>query len=148
MIFYKLRITFFRIDNFTTNLITGKVTLNLINSFDATVGDFQVSPTSFNLTSDAQTVSSSVTNSEDLSYVSVDVGDGTGWITVVQTDGNLFYTLTENTGIKDRFVRVEATSKAAKSTISIEIQQKKLRLDASSNTITADSNEITADNNG
>ena len=82
------------------------------------------SPTSFNLTSDAQTVSSSVTNSEDLSYVSVDVGDGTGWITVVQTDGNLFYTLTENTGIKDRFVRVEATSKAAKSTISIEIQQK------------------------
>jgi len=114
---------FYRIDNFTTNLTTGKVTLNLVNSFDAVVGEVQIYPQNFLLTSDAQTVSSSVTNSDDLKIVKNDVGDGVGWVTTSIVDGNVFYDVDENTTPKDRFIQIELTSKAALSEDIVYIQQ-------------------------
>lgn len=103
----QIKDSFYRIDNFTTNLTTGKVTLNLINSFDAVVNDFQVYPTNFLVTSVAQQVSSSVTNSTNLSVARQDVGDGIGWITTSISDGNIFIDIDESTQVNDRFMQLQ-----------------------------------------
>ena len=119
----QIKDNFYRIDNYTTNITTGKVTLNLVNSFDAVVGSFQIYPTSFLLTSASQTVSSSVTNSDDLTTVKVDVGDGVDWVTITETDGNISYAVDESTMVNDRFMQIEAESKAALTETVIYIQQ-------------------------
>lgn len=114
-----------RIDSFKTNLISGKTTLNLINSFeDVVVGAFIVTVDDFLLTPRAQQVSSDVTNTEDLSITPRDVGDGLGWLTVTQVGSNVFYDVTENLGTKDRFAQVDLYSKqAGDKTITVYIQQ-------------------------
>jgi len=136
---------FYRIDNFTTNLTTGKVTLNLVNSFDAVVGEVQVYPQNFVLTIDAQTVSSSVTNSGDLKIVKLDVGDGVGWVTTSIADGNVFYDVDENTTDNNIFIQIRLTSKAAGSEDIVTIQQLADRTTFDSETVTWDSELLTFD---
>jgi len=119
---------FCRIDSFNTNLINGKTTLNLINSFeDVVVGAFIVTVDDFLLTPRAQQVSSDVTNTEDLAITPRDVGDGLGWLTVTQVGSNVFYDVTENTGTDDRFAQIDITSKKAhalgQADITVYIQQ-------------------------
>tara|TARA_R110000751_G_scaffold93304_3_gene182341 strand:- start:2735 stop:5044 length:2310 start_codon:yes stop_codon:yes gene_type:complete len=114
-----------RIDSFKTNITKGTATLNLINSFEEVVGNFTVNPTDEDLTFSAQSFSSNVTNSADLVITPRDVGDGLGWLTVTRDGSNVFYDVTENTGVKDRFAQVDLSSKAAGGkTITVYIQQK------------------------
>ena len=133
-----------RIDSFKTNITKGTATLNLINSFEEVVGNFTVNPTDEDLTFSAQSFSSNVTNSADLVITPRDVGDGLGWLTVTREGSNVFYDVTENTGVKDRFAQVDLSSKAAGGkTITVYIQQQAERFSFDSNTITFDNNTIT-----
>jgi len=119
----QIRDTFYRINSFTTNLTNGDITLDLVNSFDDIVGSVNVFPKDFYSDSPSRVFSSSVTNSEDLAIEILDVGDGVGWVSVEIIDGNVFYTITENTGSKDRFSQIKLTSKKAQSEDIIYITQ-------------------------
>jgi len=73
------------------------------------------------LTREAQTVSSSVTNSEGLTPFKNDVGDGIDWVAVSIVDGNLFCDVDENTYPKDRFIQINLNSgKGTEAVISIQ----------------------------
>ena len=122
------------------------LTLNLINSFDNTLQSFSASPVSFFLTSDAQQVSTYVTNLGNSSYNKVDQGFGVGWVTVTNDTNNVFFDVDLNDTEAFRNITIEITNQVTLQVIEITIAQKAPIILASSDVIKADSNAITADN--
>ena len=92
----KIKETYYRINNFTTNLINLEVKFNLINLFESIVGIQTAFPLNHFLNSEAQTVSSYVTNISISTPSKVDAGFGTSWVTVTKDGNNLLFDVDEN----------------------------------------------------
>jgi hypothetical protein len=106
----KIRDTFYRIDNFVSNLLTGEVSLNLVNSFTDTINSFEASPSSFFINYTEQQVSSYVTNLGNFIYNKVDLGFGTGWVTVSDVGNNVFFDVDVNLLETSRDITIEFTN--------------------------------------
>ena len=93
----QFKYNYYRIDKFTTDLVTTKTEFNLVNAFDFTLTSFSTMETEIYLTRAAQAYYSYVTNLDNYSVNKIDNGDGTGWLTVTDDDvGNLIFTVTQN----------------------------------------------------
>jgi len=106
----KIRDTFYRINKFTSNLLTGEVSLDLINSFTDTINSFEATPASFFIDYQEQQVSSYVTNLGNFIYNKVDLGFGTGWVTVSDVGNNIFFDVDENLLETSRDITIEITN--------------------------------------
>jgi hypothetical protein len=87
----KIRDTFYRIDKFTSNLLTGEVSLNLVNSFTDTINSFEATPSSFFIDYTEQQVSSYITNLGNFISNKVDLGSGVDWVTVSNVGNNVYF---------------------------------------------------------
>lgn len=103
----KIKENYYRIDNFTLNLLTTEGTLNLINSFDNTINPFSAGQTI--IFSDArQTTQTAYVKGNDSFTVTInDEGFGTGWISSIINDRLITFELEINTTGFDRSVTIE-----------------------------------------
>lgn len=103
----KIKENYYRIDNFSLNLLTTEGTLNLINSFDNTINPFSAGQTI--IFSDArQTTQTAYVKGNDSFTVTInDEGFGTGWISSIINDRLITFELEINTTGFDRSVTIE-----------------------------------------
>jgi hypothetical protein len=141
----KIKDNYFRIDSFTTDLVSSQTSFKLVNSFDYTLGGFSTQTTNIQLSKEAQTYSAYVTNLLNYSINKIDSGFGIDWITVSDDgSGNLLFTVTENTNLR-RFLFVEITNTDTNQTIEFYINQSGIIVKADNTVITADTTLITTD---
>ncbi len=101
---------YYRINDFTVNLLTGKTSLNLLNTFETNFGVFAPNQTSVYLNYKVQTYSVYVSNAPAvMGIVKENTGFGTSWAAIVQNGSFLEITVTENTGAinRDMFINVD-----------------------------------------
>jgi hypothetical protein len=119
----QIKDNYYRIDNYNSNLITGDVSLNLINSFDNTINGFSADAINFFVTSTAQQISTYVTNLGTFTSSKVDQGSGIDWITISNNTNNVFFDLLVNSTGSARDMFIDLTSNATSQTIRIYINQ-------------------------
>ena len=108
----KIKEQYFRINNFTTNLKTGDIKLNLINSFDDIIVDNVVmTPTNFFIDNRLQTVSSYGTNLDTYTATKNDTGFGDTWVTITTDGKNMFFAVDENLSGLERDMTIDLTIK-------------------------------------
>ncbi len=133
---------YFRVDNFTTNLLNKEVVLSLVNSFDNTINAFTADRTVINTDYTAQEQSISITN---LNNYSLDIDGGT-WVTYYQVGSNIFFVLEENPDWQTRAILVTITNTDTLEIIEITINQFSRNITIDNSIITIDNNIITIDN--
>jgi hypothetical protein len=106
----KIRDTFYRLDNFISNLTTGEVSLNVVNSFTDTINSFEATPASFFINYTEQQVSSYVTNLGNFIYNKVDLGSGVDWVAVSDVGNNVFFDVDLNELETPRDITIEFTN--------------------------------------
>ena len=138
---------YYRIDKFNTNLLSGKTSFELINSFDNTLSGFNADRTTITTNYQAKTESIYVTNGGNFSFNKVDTGNGTSWVTVSNVGSNVYFAFDVNlTGVQ-RSMQVEITNTLTLQVITVTlIQTDGAGITADNNVITADNNIITVDN--
>lgn len=143
----QIKNNYYRIENYIFNLLSGKTTLNLINSFDNTLNGFSADRTNITVNYAAQTESIYVTNGGNFSFNKIDAGFGTSWVTVTSTGNNVYFAFDQNlTGLL-RVMQVEVQNTETLQTILVTLNQTDgAVITADNNVITSDSNLITADN--
>ena len=143
----KIKENYYRLNDFTYNLMTGKTKLNLINSFDNTINGFVSNRTTILTDYTAKTESVYVTNFTNFSFILNDLGFGTSWVTDVYNVGNnIYFDIDENASGIERQLEVTLTNTDTLQTITITIIQGLNIITADNGIVTADSNLITADN--
>lgn len=142
----QIKDNYFRIDNFNSDLVTGKVELNLVNSFDNVINGFSADPTQFFIDGNAQQVSTYVTNLGNFSFNKVDNGSGVDWVTVTNDINNVFFDVDQNSTGVTRDIFIDLTSLTTLQEIRIYINQLGATITSDSDSITSDSDEITSDN--
>jgi hypothetical protein len=141
----KIKDNYFRIDSFTTDLVSSQTSFKLVNSFDYTLGGFSTQTTNIQLSKEAQTYSAYVTNLGNYSINKIDSGFGIDWITVSDDgSGNLLFTVTENLGLR-RYIFIDITNTDTNQTIQFYINQEGIIIKADTTAITVDTTLITAD---
>ena len=138
---------YYRLENYTFNLLSGKTTLNLINSFDNTLNGFNADRTTITVNYQAQTESIYVTNGGNFSFNKIDVGFGTSWVTVTSTGNNVYFAFDQNlTGLL-RVMQCEVQNTETLQTILVTLNQTDgAVITADNNVVTVDTDLITADN--
>lgn len=86
---------YYKIDKYSYNLLTNETTLNLINNFDTSINQPKALQTSIYTDYTAKTETVQVTNLSGASVSLLDLGDGTGWVTLSESGNNLSITITE-----------------------------------------------------
>jgi len=119
----KIGYNYFRIDKFTTNLVTGETEFNLVNAFDFDLTAFTSKDTYIIISSDAQTYSAYVTNLTTYTAAKVDLGSGTTWITVGDSGSFITFTATANVSTY-RDMQVNITDDVSGTIISFYIGQR------------------------
>lgn len=138
---------FYRIDKFTTNLLTGKTSFELINSFDNTLAGFNADRTIVITDYVAKSESIYVTNGGNFSFNKVDVGYGVSWVTVSNIGSNVYFAFEQNLTGAQRIMEVEITNTLTLQTIIITlIQTDGAGITFDNNVITFDNTNITFDN--
>ena len=138
---------YFRINKLKWNLITGKTSFELINSFDNTINGFSASRSNIITDASAKVESIFVTNLVNYSFIVNDLGDGTAWLNSVTNIGaNIYFDIAENTTGIPRSLSVTFTNTDTLQELTITIIQGLRSITADNNIITADSNLITSDN--
>jgi hypothetical protein len=138
---------YYRIENYTFNLLSGKTTLNLINSFDNTLNGFNADRTTITVNYAEQTESIYVTNGGNFSFNKIDTGFGTSWITVTSTGNNVYFAFDQNLTGSLRVMQCEVQNTETLQTILVTLNQTDgAVVTADNNVITSDNNIITADN--
>lgn len=136
---------YYRLNDFTVNLLTGETTLNLFNTFETNFGLFAPSQTDIYLNYKAQTYSVYVSNApEVINIVKVDNGFGTSWATVFQNGSFIDITVTENAEEINRDIFIEVDNGAGKS-FEIYLNQDNKVVTFDSTIVTFDSDLITFD---
>lgn len=135
---------YYRINDFTTNLLTGETSLNLINSFETNFGLFRPSQTEVLLNYKAQSYSVYVSNGVVMNIVLQDIGFGTSWATATQNGNLIVITVTENSSSESRNLFINVDNGSGKS-FQIYLDQNYKIVTADSTTITADDAILTAD---
>jgi hypothetical protein len=142
----QIKDNYFRIDNFTSNLVSGDVDFNLVNHFGNAVNAFDASPTDFFVDNLAQQISTYVTNLGNFSFNKVDTGDGVGWVTVTSNTNNVFFDLTLNATGTLRSIVIDLTQAVTLQEVRIFITQEGGLVTADSTVVTADNDIVTVDN--
>lgn len=106
---------YYRINDFTVDLTTGKSTLNLMNTFENNFGLFVPSQYTVQLSSIAQTYGVYVSNGSVMNVVKQDIGFDTDWATITQSGFNLMITVTANGTAADRAMFINVDNGAGKS---------------------------------
>jgi hypothetical protein len=141
----KIKENYFRIDNFTLNLLKSDSTLNLINSFDNTINPFNTNRTAIVTNGKLQRESIYVQGSSNFTFDIQDLGQGTDWISGTK-DGNLIYfELDRNDTGYGRNVNIEITRDGKIINVNLNQQCDFVTFDYT--TITFD-NDITTWDNG
>ena len=92
----KIQENYYRIDNFSLNLIDGKTKLNLINSFDNNLQGFGATQTTIISGYKASQHAINFLGSEEVDVVKIDSGFGVDWFTASKTDNIITIDLDEN----------------------------------------------------
>lgn len=129
----QIKENFYRIDNYQFNLLTGEVDFNLINSFDNSIGAFNVDRQIINIDYTQQIQSVYVTNIGTFNYNSTEL-----WVTATNTGGVVYLNIDENTSGLDRSATVTLINADTLQEVDVIIYQ-------SPNTITFDTENITFD---
>ena len=138
----KIKYNYYRIDNFTTNLVSGESSFTLVNNFENIPTTFNSNITSLNADFRNQTKSIYFSTLVDYSYTFDD-----SWINFSSVVGNLmFFEFDENTTPFFRTTTGTVTNDLTGETITITFNQTGFAITADTNLITADTNLITADN--
>ena len=103
----KIKNDFFRIDKYTVNLTTGKTDLELITAFDVNINRVVADRTNILVDFNAQTTSVFVTNLNSPTLTKVDLGNGTGWLTLSINSGSVFFTFNANPNPFQRVMQVD-----------------------------------------
>jgi hypothetical protein len=140
----KIKDNYYRIDKFTTDLVTKETEFNLVNSFDYSLDGFFTNTSNIYLSKDVQSYSAYVSNLTLYDVVKIDSGSGTDWITVSDDGTNLIFTVIENTQLR-RYIFINVTDSVTNQTIQFYINQEGVIVRADNTTMTADTNLITAD---
>lgn len=119
----QIRNNYYRIDNYTFNLLTSETTLNLVNSFDNTLNGFVPSRTLITTDSTAKTESIFVTNGGNFSFTKVDTGDGVTWVDVTSIGSNVYFEFEENTTGLEKTMQVEIQNTLTLQEITITLIQ-------------------------
>ena len=137
---------FYRIDKYNYNLLTGKTTLNLVNSFDNELNSDSLSPDNIFVDYRAQTEVVTIGNTLT-APTKVDQGFGTTWVTLTgNSNGNLDIAFDENATDPTRVMFVQYTNGNGLQSIFLNQSSKPLTVDTTN--ITVDNDIITVDNNG
>lgn len=141
----KIKERFYRINDYTVNIMTGEASLSLLNTFETNFGLFQPSADYIQLNYKNQTYSVYVSNAPDsMNIVLENIGYGTSWITATQNDNFIDLTVTENATDTQRNVFVNVDNGSGKS-FQIYLNQNRKIVTADSTVVTSDSNLITID---
>lgn len=120
----KIKENYYRLNDFTYNLMTGKTKLNLINSFDNTINGFVSNRTTILTDYTTKTESIYVTNFTNFSFILNDLGFGTSWVTDVYNVGNnIYFDIDENASGIERQLEATLTNTDTLQTITITIIQ-------------------------
>ena len=103
----QIRNNYYRIDNYTFNLLTSETSFNLVNSFDNTLNGFVANRTTISTDYTVKTESIFVTNGGNFSFNKVDEGFGIGWVTVTSSGSNVYFSFDENNTGFTRTMQVE-----------------------------------------
>jgi len=133
---------YYRIDNYNINLLSGEVSLNLINSFDNTINGFNANVNVLYADYRAQTQTVTITNLSGYSYI---IESGT-WLSITSSGDNVYFAFEENNTGATRSTNVSITNTTTLQVIDIFCQQAPRIVTADNNIITADNNITTADN--
>ena len=144
--------SYYRINKYSYNLLTGKTEFDLINYFGSIgVGQVQASRSAIRTDYKSKPINITVYNLEGSTFNKVGVsGDGVDWVTinnlvVEETDEDtLKLTILENSSTA-RALFIDITKNGITTRISVNQSSKILTVD--NNTITVDSDLITVDNN-
>lgn len=116
----QIKENFFRINSFTTNLQTGKVDFELINSFDNYITLFDTSSTIVIASARVSTESIYITNNETLTINKLDTGFGTDWVTARFQDDFLILDFEANTATeRDLNITIQNPEKTKSKTITV-----------------------------
>ena len=138
----KIKANFYRIDNYTTNLLDGKTSFDLVNNFQNISNAFNSNITQLNADFRNQTKSIYFSNLADYSYTFDD-----SWINFSSVSGSImFFEFDENTSGFFRTTTGEITNDLTAETITITFNQTPNIITVDTTTITSDTNLITADN--
>lgn len=137
----KIKQNYYRIDNYTLNLLNGQSKLDLINSFDNDLTGFNANNTVFFIDSNSQRLSSYMTGSDDMTVSKVNEGWGVDWYTPTLVGQNVYIDVEANNTDELRIGKVQILDKINIRFAYILINQKPI------SSITADNDVITADNN-
>lgn len=106
---------YYRINDFTMDLVTGATSLRLMNTFENNFGLFAPDQRNVYLSSMEQTYGVYVTNSATMNITKVDTGYSVGWATVSKVGSNLMIAVTENTTGTGRAMRLDVNNGAGRS---------------------------------
>ena len=138
----KIKSNFYRMDNYTTNLLDGKTSFDLINNFENISNAFNSNITVLNADFRNQIKSIYFSNLEDYSYSFDD-----SWINFSSVSGSLmFFEFDENLTGFFRTTTGIITNDLTGETITITFNQTENLITVDTDLITADTNLITADN--
>ncbi|MBV1929801.1 MAG: hypothetical protein KUG81_09870, partial [Gammaproteobacteria bacterium] len=140
----KIKEDYYRIDKYSYNLLTGKTSLNLVNSFDNTIDPTRTQEESIYVDFRNQTETILITNSDAVVPTKIDQGFGTSWVTLSSTGDNKHIGFDENLDGINRVMFLEYTSSGESVFVYLSQSNKAITMD--SNTITMDSDIITMDN--
>ena len=142
----QIKESYYRINDYNINLLTGVTELNLISSFDANVFKFEANRISIFVDYKAQTQSIYVTNLGNATFNKVDDGYGIDWVSVTNALNNVYVLFSYNDSGLDRSMYLDITNEEATETIRIYLNQSDGNVTVDNNNITVDSNLITVDN--
>lgn len=141
----QIKDNYYRIDKFTTDIITVKTEFNLVNAFDFALNSFSTANESIYLNKAAQSFTAYVTNLSDYTITKIDTGYGIGWLTVTD-NGSLVFTTTENTLGYNRAIFINVVKNSTLQEINFYLNQDGGTLTMDNTNIKFDSNLITFDN--
>lgn len=139
-----IRDRYYRINDFTVNLLTGETSLNLFNTFENNFGLFRPSQAEVFLNYKAQTYTVFVSNGTIINTSLTDTGFGTSWATAIQSGSNIVITVTENGSDINRDLFINADNGAGK-TFQIYLNQDNKVVTFDSTIVTFDSELVTFD---
>lgn len=115
----KIKGNYYRIDNYTYNLLSGETSFNLINIFDYRIGNLVASPNQLFATYLPQTMSISVSGFT----TGTAVLDDDSWLSVSIVGSNFFFEFSENETISDRANSCLITDSTTGNTVEVLILQ-------------------------
>lgn len=142
----KIKGNYYRIDNYTTNVNTGKSNLVLINAFADTLSEL-VDGSTTKYVGYAAVTETIRTNSTAPLVTLVDAGNGTAWASYVIVGDNVNITATKNDTGNDRSIIISLTDgDGSRTATDVLFIQEDGNLTVDNNNVTVDNDQITADN--